>query len=93
MSIKVNMQLTENTFGINAESFPRLFYTDFSGKTSMIKDIDIRYGENCIEMQTILTDRELVKRYLDNWINTEEVKLTKQLAEIQKKLEILKSVK
>ena len=87
--IKVNTHLQGESWEVNAKYFPRLFYTDFSGKTSMIKDIDIRYGENCIEIQTIITDTEIVKRHLENWIRQQKQDAKKQKEEANRKLEIL----
>lgn len=88
MSIKVNMQITGNSVEFNDKYFPRLFDGD-----KQIRDISIIYSDGNLDIQTTIASGDLLKRSVDVWINAEEIKLNKQLAEIQRKLEILKEVK
>ena len=88
MSIKVNMQITGNSAEFNDKYFPRLFDGD-----KQIRDISIIYSDGNLDIQTTIASGDLLKRSVDVWINAEEIKLNKQLAEIQRKLEILKEVK
>ena len=89
MSIRVNMQLTGDVpIEVNKENFPRLFTGD-----KQTAEISIVYTDNGIDIQSTMSDGNLFARYVDNWIESEEIKLNKQLAEIQKKLEILKDIK
>ena len=89
MSIRVNMQLTGNApTEVNAENFPRLFTGD-----QQTAEMSIVYTADGLDIQSSITNGNLFQKSVETWINTEEVKLNKQLAEIQRKLEILKSVK
>ncbi len=89
MSIRVNMQITGNEpIEVNKENFPRLFTGD-----KQTAEISIVYADNGLDIQSTITNGNLFQKSVETWINTEEIKLRKQLAEIQKKLEILKSVK
>ncbi len=89
MSIRVNMQITGNEpIEVNRENFPRLFTGD-----KQTAEISIAYTDDGLDIQSTIVNGNLFQKSVETWISTEEVKLNKQLAEIQKKLEILKSVK
>lgn len=89
MSIRVNMQITGNEpIEVNRENFPRLFTGD-----KQTAEISIEYTENGLDIQSTIANNNIFVKSVNRWIETEEIKLNKQLAEIQKKLEILKSVK
>ena len=89
MSIRVNMQITGNEpIEVNKENFPRLFTGD-----KQTAEISIVYADNGLDIQSTIANNNIFVKSVNRWIETEEVKLNKQLAEIQKKLEILKSVK
>lgn len=89
MSIRVNMQLTGDApIEVNKENFPRLFTGD-----RQTAEISIVYTDNGIDIQSTMSNGNLFAKYVDNWIESEEIKLNKQLTEIQKKLEILKDIK
>lgn len=89
MSIRVNMQITGNEpIEVNRENFPRLFTGD-----QQTAEISIEYTENGLDVQSTIANDNIFAKLVNRWIETEEIKLNKQLAEIQKKPEILKSVK
>jgi hypothetical protein len=89
MSIRVNMQLTGNEpIEVNRENFPRLFTGD-----QQTAEISIEYAENGLDIQSTIANDSIFVKSVNRWIETEEIKLNRQLAEIQKKLGILKSVK
>ena len=89
MSIRVNMQITGNEpIEVNRENFPRLFTGD-----KQTAEISIVYTDDGLDIQSTIVNGNLFQKSVETWSNTEEVKLNKQLAEIQKKLKILKSVK
>lgn len=89
MSIRVNMQLTGNApIEVNKENFPRLFTGD-----EQTREISIVYTEDGIDVQSSITNGNLFQKAVETWINAEEIRLNNELVEIQKKLEILKSVK
>ena len=89
MSIRINMQLTGNEpIEVNKENFPRLFTGD-----KQTAEISIVYADNGLDIQSTIANGNLFQKSVETWINTEEIKLRKQLAEIQKKQKILKSVK
>ena len=89
MSIRVNMQLTgETPIRVNAENFPRLFTGD-----KQTAEISIVYTDSGIDVQSTISNGNIFAKSVDRWIESEEIKLNKQLAEIRKKLEILKEIK
>ena len=89
MSIRVNMQLAGNApVEVNKENFPRLFIGD-----KQTREISIVYTEDGIDVQSSITNGNFFQEAVERWIITEEIRMNNELAEIQKKLEILKSVK
>ena len=89
MSIRVNMQLSGNEpIEVNAGNFPRLFTGD-----RQTREISIVYTEDGIDVQSSITNGNLFQEAVERWIITEEIRMNNELAEIQKKLEILKSLK
>lgn len=85
--IRVNAQITENSAELNEKYFPRLFDGD-----KQIKDISITYTDNALDVQTTIADGNILAKGIKIWAESEKIRLNKELAEIQKKLEILKEV-
>lgn len=88
MSIKVNMQITGNEPAkVNKENFPRLF-----DGNKQVSEMSVIYTDNGIDIQTTIDSTDILVKSLNTWTKAEETKLNKQLAEIQRKLAILKSI-
>ena len=89
MSIRVNMQLAGNApVDVNADNFPRLFTGD-----EQTREISIVYTEDGIDVQSTITNGNVFQKVVETWINAETIRLNNQLVEIQKRLEILRSLK
>lgn len=85
--IRVNMQITGDSAELNEKYFPRLFDGD-----KQIKDISIVYADDAIDVQTTIEDGKILARTIKVWAESERIRLNRELAEIQRKLEILEEV-
>lgn len=70
MAIYINTHLENNKlYKSHQDAYPKLFYTDFNGKSRQIKHIDICVKDDGVYVQTDLNDVSLIRNEVKNKLN------------------------
>ena len=90
--ILVNQQIKENKEYTHREAFPRLYHQDFSGKWILARHISIEIIDGNIDVQTDLSNEEVVSKRITEWIEYQKYIAEQKLQEVQNTLKILNDV-
>ena len=91
--ILINEQLkTNKEHEMHREMFPRLYYQNFSGEWNRVRHISVEIIDGNIDVQTDLSDKEAIYKYITEWIENEKASQQKKLQEAQIILKILNEV-
>lgn len=78
--------------GKHEEAFPRLYYTDFDGKTTKIKSVDVRFENGDVIVQTDLTDMADVLKQITEKIKAVYERDLETLAIIKERMKAIESI-
>lgn len=91
--ILVNSQLKENKeCKTHMENFPRLYYQNFSGEWRQISHISVKIIDGNIDVQTDLSDTNVIYEYITEWIEKEKSIAEQKIHDAQNILQIINEV-
>ena len=74
------------------DAYPRLYYTDFDGKTTKIKSVDVRFENGDVIVQTDLTDMEEVIKQMTQKLKAVYERDLESLALLNERIKAIESI-
>ena len=91
--IYINSHLEkETTYQSHREMFPKLYYTDFDGKSRQMRHITVELSGGDVYVQTDLTDFGQIQRETERILRTLLAGAKKKAAEAQETIDTIQKV-